>query len=1275
MSTPRTNIPALAADIRAFVRDPSASDAPDLAAIGEAFPTAVAALGPDETAHAAPVAETALLVFRLVQASKDARTIRACLRILLGSGRFGRILAVRFVQSLTVSLRELAAMVASLPAPDRLALAHEMLSARSAIRDRQMLAWIEGLTKPLAATDPAEIAPFVAALGQRGEVLAFPARQVVVNGLFGKWLATRLETAAGNEDLDQLCHVVRALDDSGHAMALARSIHKGLFAPTRLALDTITRVAETGDRLLLDLFLKVLKTGRKDLAGSCLDGIIAQDTPKAGRLLATIRGKVPGLARIAATRVPLLGDAAYRAYLDALAKPQRNEARAEAFAVLLGLAPDFVEALTRAGTNKPCPAPETTESGPLETDTAITCRKPGLMARIFGRSQKTLEKLLPKFRNIRDQELTCSKVVETEMDGRELTGLDLAGSEFREVTVVRCKLGRNRLTASTFAQVSFTGCAFTDCDFTGTDFSGAQFANCSFNDCTFTGAAFSNSEFSDCRFRACAMGGTGFFAVTMERTGFLATALAGARFQETSAESCRFEDLDLTASSFMLARFRGVEFIDCVIHAASLENSQFHALTMPGCTVTRCSICNADLPHPLFLGARINQFTRLAGKMESGSLPAPPEIGPEVISKVLAAWSREITFFRREYRMLGVNRLRLIRALTSFENEKQVFLRILPYLLHTDLFEQKFGLQGIPACEVWGHAPDLTALELVRQYFPDYLPSDKRPEIRIMAVYAMGSLGSVAQTEKSDADCWVCYDGDVGMDAETGLKRKLDALGVWAESEFGLETHFFPMRMEDVRDNHFSSGDDEESSGSAQALLLKEEFYRTALRLAGKHIAWWVTPPGADDKTYDACMQAARRYPVTGQPRLEDFGHLAPVPPNEYFGGALWQMVKAVHSPFKSVLKLGLLETYAEAGGDHLPLCDRIKRDIFMNRRGVRRIDPYGALFSTLHAHHARRGDKEAAKLLTDAFRFKADLCNIPFFMNLPARREDASLIRALFGRGYVEPERVCNSRVAMTFGKSLTMGASVRRCMVDTYQRIQEGIRGDGEVQSQINSEDLTRMGRRIAANFSQRPHKVMRVPFMDERMDEFAILHFSADKSPGKKAVWQVRGGSRAQANRSVESMEVLHRSGDPVLLLAWLLANRIVHPKSHLQGDRTMAPISVADLQRLMPIMRDFFPFDETFERDINDGLRSERVLRALFICNLTVAPDIQRVEQASVIYTTNWGEMFCRTFLRPGPALEESPSRFLAQNLEQAVSDLPEMALFIPKGSQCKRIPLV
>lgn len=629
---------------------------------------------------------------------------------------------------------------------------------------------------------------------------------------------------------------------------------------------------------------------------------------------------------------------------------------------------------------------------------------------------------------------------------------------------------------------------------------------------------------------------------------------------------------------------------------------------------------------------------------------------------------------RRERRMLDHNRRRLVRAVTTMGRDQHIFLRILPQLLDSDGFEARFGLQGIPSCRVWEYYPGLTSLELFKSYFGERPSRLDAPDVRILAVYAMGSVGTVAQTPSSDLDCWVCYDGDLTMEMEAGLKRKLEDISAWADNEFNLEAHFYPMRMDDVRDNRFLSGD-EESSGSAQALLLKEEFYRTALRLAGKHLAWWITPAGASRKTYDACVRAARRYPLSGKPRLEDFGHLAPVPPDEYFGGALWQMVKAVHAPFKSVLKLGLMETYAAPGSSALPLCDRIKRNLVANRQGKLDTDPYTALFTTLHDYYLKRKELNAAALLRESFKIKVNLSDMPFFMNLPTRPEDESLISVLFGPGYVEPDRIAGGSRQWAFEKSLRMGASVRQYMVNTYQRIQSGPSAKGRTKALINAEDLTRMGRRIAANFSRKQFKIMRVPFMDTTGYSFPILHFSAEKLPGKPAVWTIRGGSRQETKQSADQLQLLYRSKDPAQLFAWLLANRIYHPKSLLQADRSIAPMAATDLQKAMRALYDFFPFAETFERDINEGLQPEQVTRAFFILNLLAPTDTKIIDQATVIYTTNWGEMFCRTFVRPGQILETNPSLFLERKLDQPVPTPPQMALFTPKGAQCKRISLI
>jgi adenylate cyclase class 1 len=59
---------------------------------------------------------------------------------------------------------------------------------------------------------------------------------------------------------------------------------------------------------------------------------------------------------------------------------------------------------------------------------------------------------------------------------------------------------------------------------------------------------------------------------------------------------------------------------------------------------------------------------------------------------------------------------------------------------------------------------------------------------------------------------------------------------------------------------------------------------------------------------------------------------------------------------------------------------------------------------------------------------------------------------------------------------------------------------------------------------------------------------------------------------------------------------------------------------------------------------------------------------------VIYATNWGEMFCRTFLRPGQMFEHGPARFLAEKIGQPLAETVQLGLFTPKGSQCRRISL-
>src|SRR5690606_37279210 len=62
---------------------------------------------------------------------------------------------------------------------------------------------------------------------------------------------------------------------------------------------------------------------------------------------------------------------------------------------------------------------------------------------------------------------------------------------------------------------------------------------------------------------------------------------------------------------------------------------------------------------------------------------------------------------------------------------------------------------------------------------------------------------------------------------------------------------------------------------------------------------------------YDTYRDKMLRKRFLREEDVIDFGSLPCIPANEFVGAGIWQLYKAIESPYKSVLKLLLLEVYA----------------------------------------------------------------------------------------------------------------------------------------------------------------------------------------------------------------------------------------------------------------------------------------------------------------------------------------------------------------------------
>jgi adenylate cyclase class 1 len=217
------------------------------------------------------------------------------------------------------------------------------------------------------------------------------------------------------------------------------------------------------------------------------------------------------------------------------------------------------------------------------------------------------------------------------------------------------------------------------------------------------------------------------------------------------------------------------------------------------------------------------------------------------------------------------------------------------------------------------------------------LSREIKPIIELFAI--MGSAGSIAYNEDSDIDYWLCLDESL-VDTVTidKLKTKLRAVELWITENFNLETHYFLNDITRIKNDIFDS-DEDDISGKALGKLLKDEFYRSSILLHGKVPFWWVVPPGTTDEAYKKYLNIIKTSKY--QNDFIDLGNLHIIKKEEFLGAGLFQILKSLSNPFKSILKIGILEKYLLEEVKTPLLCNILKEKVQKEDLDINYIDPY----------------------------------------------------------------------------------------------------------------------------------------------------------------------------------------------------------------------------------------------------------------------------------------------------------------------------------------------
>ncbi|TWI57522.1 adenylate cyclase class 1 [Pseudomonas duriflava] len=570
-------------------------------------------------------------------------------------------------------------------------------------------------------------------------------------------------------------------------------------------------------------------------------------------------------------------------------------------------------------------------------------------------------------------------------------------------------------------------------------------------------------------------------------------------------------------------------------------------------------------------------------------------------------------------RFLTVNAGRLARALEGLPPRQQPVLTLLPLLLHVNhpllpgyvSANTPAGLTGFePSDEQLAEARRLT-----RSFA--YKPARLSREEPLHGLYLMGSLGTLTQADSSDLDVWLCYDPALPEPALAELQRKCTLLETWAATQ-GAELHVFLINADLFRLGQRSGLLTSDDCGTAQHLLLLDEFYRTALWLGGRTPIWWQVPI-SQEPHYDAFTQRLLTQRFLRERDVLDFGHIHTIPAGEYIGAGLWQLFKGIASPYKSVLKLLLTELYADEHPQTETLSRRFKQAVQAGVVDLNRLDPYMLVYQRLEEYLLQRGDTDRLELVRRCLYVKVGKP-----LSHPPRQGCKSWQRLLMEKltqAWGWDEHYLRQLDARQDWKVDDVMAE-RRILVNalTYSyRFLAQFAQQRQAESRIGSRDLNVLGRRLYAAFERKVGKIDYInPGIAPDLAEPILTLIQEEKPFGEeKRYWSLHRGNLTEPESMLRAP--LKRAWSLAELLAWGRYNGVIDSATRFTlhaGESDLTPFELNNLTQ--SLLNSFIERPETVPEEAL--LRPAAPQEVLLLINVGVDPLYQH-SQRNVYLTSD------------------------------------------------------
>lgn len=552
---------------------------------------------------------------------------------------------------------------------------------------------------------------------------------------------------------------------------------------------------------------------------------------------------------------------------------------------------------------------------------------------------------------------------------------------------------------------------------------------------------------------------------------------------------------------------------------------------------------------------------------------------------------------------------RFERALQGSGDAFQHVLAVVPLLLHLNHPQLPGYVIHAPSGIANFLASDYQKKWLTNEYsihYAEHKSSAQKSAVNfhevlppILGVYVMGSFGSISQTSSSDLDTWICVRDGLSPDEYALLTQKAKRISEWA-MQFNVEINFYLMDQQRFRNEHYADPLTVENSGSAQYMLLLDEFYRSAVRLAGKPLLWlhlWVE----NEKDYEKEVARLITEGEIDPNDWVDFGGLGQFSANEYFGASLWHLYKGIDSPYKSVLKILLLEAYSKEYPNTCLIARTFKRDLLAgNTNPDHHFDPYIAILAKVTRYLTVLSEFKRLDFVRRCFYVKATE-DFARYQTNNWRIRYMEILAQEWGWS-AETVKHLNKRPFWKIKAVKENHDNVMKFLMLSYRNLVEFARKH-HIHSSVVPQDINILSRKLYTAFEELPGKVSLLNTqISHNLSEAHLTFVEVRGNKHFKDGWylinQPTHHIMFSKERVIEYGESLNK------LVSWAYFNHLLTEKTKLSI--FSKNVTLSTLQRFVTNLRQSFP-STIAKQPKNSDLLNQCEIRSLFIAiNLTTDP---------------------------------------------------------------------